>query len=160
MPTITKKKSTKKTATATKSHAHRAKKPSTATRHPRFTELEKQIIQDGVDHGVAKALAVNMLRQFEAEGRTPEQIAEQLRVNDLAVDGTPSKALGKPTGAPQGDPLMPTAGDDAPSGDAEPDIEALLDQLFAENAGTDVDGSDSDEESEDEDEESEDEKGL
>ena len=114
--------STTKTATKKKT-THRVK--PAASRSKAFTDLENKIIQDGVDHGVSKAMAVNQLRQWEKDGETAESIASRLRVNGEEV-GKPSKTLGN---------LTP--------GEKQADIDAMLDGLFGESA-EDADDDDED----------------
>jgi hypothetical protein len=68
---------------------------ATQTRNSAFSKLEQAIIQNGVDNGVQKALAVSALRSWENEGKTPEQIAEVLGLSD-AQFGHPPVALDNP----------------------------------------------------------------
>lgn len=65
-------------ATATKKKS--LKRNGVSNRHPKMTALENQIVQNGVDAGVSKVLAVKQLRTWENQGDTPEEIAERLGV--------------------------------------------------------------------------------
>jgi len=46
--------------------------------HNTYSQVEKAIIQDGVNHGVSKKLAIAIMQRAEKDGLKPEQVAAVL----------------------------------------------------------------------------------
>lgn len=110
-----------------------------AKRGEKFTALEQKILQDGVSDHVSRAIAVNLLRQWEKNGWTPEEIAANFRIAAQA-EGRKS-VLGKPQPGDKGANLYSPKSAAHNDGGAmsDEDLQEHLSQVFGDEDDEDDD---------------------
>ncbi len=119
-------------------------------RDPKFTALENAIVNDGISHGMTKALAIKQVRAWENAGLTPEQVAGVLQTGegiDLGVKSVTGDAFDKADATMHANfvhtgktaKTVSDLGDSQADGPTPEDLDALMALLGAGDAEGDDD---------------------